>query len=186
MILLFTAFFWEFVQNLPVLLGFGAAVWWWAREEREKSAGAAVAGGLVGALVIRYTEAWKIGRPFMEPWRVTVVNAVGFTLFLVLFALYLGSEGRWSNRRMDAALGALAGGGFALAQGLAAPGAPVIGIVLHSVALALAAAVVLMLVRRMKARSLRAALGNAALVTLAMTAIITVIDYGYLVMGWEG
>ena len=84
---------------------------------------------------------------------------------------------------MDGALGALAGAGFALAQGLAAPGAPVIGIVLHSVALALAAAVVLILVRRMKAQTLREALGNAALVTVVMTAIITVIDYGYLVIG---
>jgi hypothetical protein len=184
MIVLFKAFLWEFVQNLPVLLGFAAAVWWWAKDERGKTVAASAAGGALGALVIRYTEAWKIGRPFMEPWSVTLVNVVGFTLFLLLFAIYLGHEGRWSNRRMDGALGALAGAGFALAQGLAAPGAPVIGIVLHSVALALAAAVVLILIRRMKAQTLREALGNAALVTVVMTAIITVIDYGYLVIEW--
>ncbi|MGC9398510.1 MAG: hypothetical protein ACP5HM_05175 [Anaerolineae bacterium] len=180
---LLRVFVWEFAQNLPVLLGFVAATWWWAREERRKAVGACVGGGVLGALVIRYTEAWKIGRPFMEAWSVTLVNVVGFTLFLLLFALYLGYEGRWSNRRMDAALGALAGAGFALAQGLAAPGAPVIGILLHSVALALAAAVVLILIRRMKAQTLREALRSAVLVTLVMTAIITVIDYGYLVIG---
>ena len=182
MMILLTAFFWEFVQNLPVVVGFGLAVWYWAHGQKLYAGAVSVAGGLTGALVIRYTEALLIGQPFMEPWSVTVVNAVGVALLLVLFAAYLGSEGRWSNRRMDAALGALAGAGFALAQGLAAPGAPVMGVVLQSVALALAAAAVLVMMRRLKAQSFKAALGHAVLATLVMTAIITVIGYSYLVV----
>jgi hypothetical protein len=183
MITFLTAFFWEFVQNVPVLLSFAAAVRWWAQEQRRKALAACVVGGSVGALVIRYTEAWKIGRPFMEAWSVTFVNIIGFSLFIFLFTIYLGSKGRWSNNTVDLILGALAGGGFALAQGLAAPGAPIIGIVLHSVALATAAAVVLVMIRRLRAETFRAALMNAALITLVMTAIITLIDYSYLLAG---
>jgi hypothetical protein len=56
---------------------------------------------------------------------------------------------------------------------------------LHSLALATAGAVVLLMVRRAKARTFTAALVNALLVTLVMTAIITVIDYSYLVIGLE-
>jgi fluoride ion exporter CrcB/FEX len=182
MMSLLRAFIWEFIQNVPVLLGFTTAVWWWAREERRKAIVACVMGGSVGALVIRYTEAWKIGRPFMEPWSVTFVNIVGFSLILLLFAIYLGKEGRWSNPTIDLALGVLAGGGFALVQGLAAPGASVVGVVLHSVALAFAASVVMVMIRRLKVQTFRAALVNAALVSLTMTAIITVIDYGYLLI----
>ncbi|MFP4344044.1 MAG: hypothetical protein ACLFU8_05065 [Anaerolineales bacterium] len=185
MTIFLTAFFWEFVQNLPVLLGFAAAVWWWAQGERGKAVAVCVLGGLVGAVVIRYTEAWKIGRPFMEPWSVTLVNVAGFALFTFLGMVYTGSETRWSSWRTDLLLGALIGGGFALAQGLAFPGAPLIGILLHSLALATAGAVVLLMMRRAKARTLTAALINALLVTLVMTAIITVIDYSYLLIGLE-
>jgi predicted neutral ceramidase superfamily lipid hydrolase len=68
---------------------------------------------------------------------------------------------------------------------LAFPGAPLIGILLHSLALATAGAVVLLMVRRAKASTFTAALVNALVVTLVMTAIITVIDYSYLVIGLE-
>jgi hypothetical protein len=176
------AFFWELVQNLPVLLGFAAAVWWWAQEQRSKALIASGVGGVVGALIIRYTESWKIGRPFMESWSVTLVNMVGFSLFLLLFAIYLAQEERWSNLTIDLVLGILAGGGFALAQGLAAPDAPVIGIILHSIALAFSASVVMVMMRRLKAQTFQMALVNALLVSVIMTAIITVIDYSYLLI----
>lgn len=179
---LLNAFVWEFVQNLPVLWAFVAAAWWWSKEERGKAAAACLVGGTIGAVVVRYTEAWKIGRPFMEPWSVTLVNVIGFSLPTLLIAVYTGSEATWSSRTTDLLLGGLVGGGFALIQGLAAPGAPLVGILLHSVALATAGAVVLVMVRRTKAKSLTSALGNGVLANLMMTIIITVIDYGYLVI----
>lgn len=181
MMILLTAFFWELVQNLPVVMAFVVTVWWWSQEKRGRAVLACTAGGVAGALIIRYTETLKIGRPFMEAWSVTLVNAVGFSLFTFLLALYTGSETHWSSWKMDVLLGVLLGGGFALAQGLAAPDAPLVGIVLHSVALAVAAAAVLVMIRRAKGRTFTGALMQGALATLVMTAIITVIDYGYLV-----
>jgi hypothetical protein len=177
-----TVLFWEYVQNVPVVLGFALAVWYWARDERGRAGVAMGAGAVLGALIIRYTEALKIGRPYMEAWSVTLVNVVGFGMMLLLFTLYLGREAGWSNRRIDLALGALAGGGFALAQGLAAPNAPLIGVVLHSVSLAVAAATVLVMLRQVKEQTLRRAVGSALLATAVMTVIISVIDYSYLLV----
>ncbi len=177
-----TVLFWEYVQNVPVVLGFALAVWYWSRDERGRAGLVMGAGAALGALIIRYTEALKIGRPYLEAWSVTLVNVGGFGLMLLLFTLYLSREAGWSNRRVDLVLGVLAGGGFALAQGLAAPNAPLIGVVLHSGALAVAAAAVLLMLRRVKEETWGGAVVSALLATAVMTVIISVIDYSYLLL----
>jgi riboflavin transporter FmnP len=172
--------FWEYIQNLPVVLGFGIAVWLWVRDKYMKASVVIASGAVLGAVIIRYTERYLLGRAYMEAWSVTVVNVVGFAAVMLLFTLYLSRETGWSNTYVDMTLGALAGGGFALAQSLAAEDLLLIGIVLHGVSLAVAAAVVLLMLRRVKGQTLTEVVMGSSLATLMMTLIISIIDYSYL------
>ncbi|HOT90271.1 MAG TPA: hypothetical protein PLJ78_00890 [Anaerolineae bacterium] len=174
------AIFWEFIQNAPVLLLFVAAVWLWARGRRRDAIVCSLVGGVVGSLLIRYTEPLISG--YHEPWSVTLVNIVTFGILQVLFAAYLATESRWSNRGTDALLGGLAGVGLALAQGLASGGSPWIGIALHGLALGLVGVLLVGALRRQKDKPLKIALLNAALLTLLMTLLISAIDYSYLLL----
>ena len=85
-----------------------------------------------------------------------------------------------SRPRTDLIVGAVAGAILAVAQGLAAPGALLIGVILHSVALALSGALVLIGVRTLRDRKLFHATMVSVLIALAMTALISIVDYSYL------
>ncbi len=172
------AIVWEFVQNGPVLVLFVAAMWLWANDRRREAIVCSVINAVIGALLIRFTEPLISG--YYEPWSVTWVNIIAFGVLQVLFAAYLGTESQWSNWRIDALFGGLAGGGLALAQGLASAGSPWIGVVLHSLALGLIGALLMSGLRRQKEKPLKAALINAALLALFMTLVISAIDYSYL------
>ncbi len=175
------AIFWEFVQNLPVILFFVAAVWLWAQQQRGKALLCVLMGAVTGALVIRFTEPLATG--YEEPWGVTIVNIISFGVLQVPFIVYLSVETHWSSWRTDALLGGLAGVGLAVVQGLASQGSPLIGIVLHSVALAVASMAILAGIRRLKDRTLASAIVGAGLIAVVMTLIISVIDYSYLLLG---
>lgn len=174
------ALFWEFLQNLPVITGFVSAVWLWSRRERAKAIGCAVAGSIVGALVIRFTEVLASGG--RESIAVTLVNVSTFGLFQIAFSAYFGAQKWWSNWKMDLALGGLCGALLAIAQGIASPQAPLVSIVLHSVSLALAGGLVLVGIRSLNKRPLLPALLYALLIVAAMTIVIGIIDYGYLLL----
>ncbi len=176
----FNALVWEFVQNMPVIVLFVAGVWMWARQQRRVAVAVMVVGGVIGALIIRFTEPFING--YHEPWGTTLINIVGFALLQVLFAAYLGTETRWSNWRTDVCLGVLGGAALALVQGVTVPGSLLIGVVLHSMALGSTGAFMVVSVRRLRDRSLRAALVGAAVAALLMTLLIGVIDYGYLLL----
>jgi hypothetical protein len=175
------AVFWEFIQNFPVILLFVVAVWLWAKERRAQAGACAVSSGVIGSLVIRFTEPMASG--YTEPWTITWVNAVTMSLLQVLFAAYLGSEANWSNWKVDLGLGGLAGVSLAVAQGLASQGSPLIGVVLHSIALAVGGALVLVGIRKLKNESLVSALASAILLVIVMTLFISAIDYGYFLFG---
>jgi hypothetical protein len=83
---------------------------------------------------------------------------------------------------MDLALGGLCGALLAIAQGIASPQAPLVSIVLHSVSLALAGGLVLVGIRSLNKRPLLPALLYALLIVAAMTIVIGIIDYGYLLL----
>ena len=134
------AVIWELIQNLPLVLSFVLTVWWWAHEEKRKAIVCLVVGSIVNAVVIRFTEPSIHG--YYETVQTTLVNVVSLGLLMFLFAAYLGSEAQWSNRKTDVLLGSLAGIFLGMAQGLTSSGDLMIGIVLHSLALALAAPVV--------------------------------------------
>ncbi len=173
------ALFWELVQNLPVLIFLVMALWLWVHRSRGIAVGCTIIGAVIVALTIRFTEPLKTG--YHEPWSVTLVNAVVLSLLEPPFVVYLASRSRWSNWKSDLLLGSLAGVGIALAQGWASPASPLIGIILHSVALGAAGGVVLMIVRVTRDRSLLIALVQAVLIAVCMTLIIGVIDYTYLI-----
>ncbi len=172
------ALFWEFVQNLPVILFLVAALWLWGQQRRWQAVGCIVTGALVVALTIRFTEPLKTG--YHEPWSVTAVNALVLSLIEPPFVAYLASRARWSGWKTDLLLGGLAGVGIALAQGLASPTSPLIGVILHSAALGIAGGVILVAVRMTQERSLRVALAQAVLIAVCMTLVIGIVDYTYL------
>ncbi|MBN1873820.1 MAG: hypothetical protein JXA33_06290 [Anaerolineae bacterium] len=173
------AIFWEFIQNAPVLILFVAAIWLWAKDRRRDAVLCILVSAIAGALLIRVTEPLISG--YHEPWSITLVNIVTFSILEVLFTAYLSMENRWSNWYTDALLGALAGVGIALAQGLAAGGgSPWLGIVLHSLALGLIGTLLMSGLRRQKNKPLKTALINATGLAIFMTLIISAIDYSYL------
>lgn len=174
------AIFWEYIQNLPVILLFVTAVWFWAEERRKEALICITVSALSGALIIRFTEPLISG--YEEPLSTTLVNIVSFGLLQIIFAAYLASETKWSNWKIDMALGGLAGVSLAVAQGIASQGSPLIGIILHSIALGTIGALVVIAIRKLKQQSLTEALKNALLITTFMTLIISVIDYGYLLV----
>lgn len=171
---------WEFCQNLPVILSFVAGVWLWARGKRAAALGCAVAGAIGGALIISLTERMFAGG--REPFTVTLTNMFVLSILQALFVIYLGSDNKWSGFKSDLLLGGTAGAGLAIAQGLAAPGTSLIGVILHAVALALAGALILIGIRSLKKQTLVGALWRAALITVVMSLLIGFIDYSYMLL----
>ena len=169
--------FWEFWQNLSVIVFFVVAVWLWAKGHRVKAVGCAVAGAVVGSLVIRFTEVMADGS--REAMSVTLINMITLSVLQVLFILYLGVEKEWSNWKTDLMLGGVAGVLLAITQGLAAPGGLLIGVILHSVALAMVGGIVLVGVRLLKGQPLIKASLYSVLITVTMTLVISLIDYSY-------
>lgn len=173
-----TALFWEFVQNLPVVAFFVAAVWLWTHRPRWQAVICVVVGAMISALDIRLTEPLKTG--YAEPWSVTLVNAVVLCLIEPPFVAYLGAGVKWSSWKTDLLLGGLAGAGLAIAQGMASQGSPVIGIIVHSISLAVASALILIAIRMVKDKPWPSAMRGAILIAVVMTLLIGLIDYSYL------
>mgnify|MGYP006301577795 CR=1 FL=1 len=176
-----SAMFWEYVQNAPALVCFIGALWHWARDEKRRGVGYALGGALAAALLIRYTEPLASG--YLEPLSVTFINLIAMGILELLLAIYLAAETSWSNWQVDLGIGALAGLSLGMFQGVASPDSPLIGIVVHSVALGLAGVFVLVGARKLKNEPLRAALAYGMLLAVVMTLAIGVLDYGYYLIG---
>lgn len=177
------ALFWETLQNLPLIISFAIGVWLWSRGTRLAASACLLAGGAITALLIRYTE--PIIHGYHETTAVTILNMVNLSLLMLLFTAYLGSQARWSNWKTDTLLGGLAGILFGAAQGLASPGDALIGIILHSLALALSAPMILISIRSLKGKSLPETLRGALMITVMMTIIISLLDYSYFLLGLD-
>lgn len=163
------AFFWEFVQNLPLITGAIVALDLWQLGRWEFAVACLVSGNVVGAFVIRVTES-KIVEGHREPLRVTIVNIAVMTLLAIAFLIYFSQD--WSNWKTDLVLGATAGLGGAVAQDIAA-GTP-IGF-RHSVALGFAAPIVSIGIRVLVAATSIPV--SVLIITTVVTLIISSIDY---------
>jgi hypothetical protein len=177
------AIFWEQIQNLPLILFFILTVWLWARRHRRAALVCAIAGSILSALGIRFILPSIHG--YSETIQVTLVNMVSLSVLMLVFAAYLGSDAGWSNRKTDVLLGGLAGVCLGVAQGLASAGDPWFGVALHSLALSLAAPVVLISTRTLKDRTLSASLAGGLLISAMMTIVISLLDYSYFLLGLE-
>jgi hypothetical protein len=97
--------FWEFIENLPLIMTATLVVWWWGRQDRKKAVVVAIVGSIAGALFIRVTEPMK--RPgYVEPVEITLVNIAFLVILIIPFAAYLTAESKWSNWKLDVGLGA--------------------------------------------------------------------------------
>jgi hypothetical protein len=178
MIAFLGALFWECLQNLPVIVLLVVAVRLWRYGKRGAAVCCVLIGAVSGSLIIRWTEPLTSG--YHEPVATTIANMVLMSVLQVPFVAYLAAQARWSHWKMDLVLGGLAGAILALVQGVTASGSPLAGIILHSVSLAVASALILIAIRKVKDYSLPRALAGAVLIAVVMTFIISVIDYSYM------
>lgn len=175
------ALFWELAQNASGVVPFVLAVWLWAQRKRGMSILCLSVGGVASSLVIYLTESAKTGHAGSFP--VLIANVVVISLLQLLIVPYLGSQARWSNSKTDWLIGALAGVALAVAQGLAAAGQDSLAsILLHSAALAVGCALVLVNVRALKHKALAPALAGSGLIAFVMSLAIALVDYSYLVI----
>lgn len=178
-------FFWEFIQNLPLVAGLMVGIQLWQDAFVIAAVGVMLIGSLVGAILIRLTESRIVGRDQaglhggQEPLAVTLTNAVLMFLFTLLLTIYLTAV--WSSIITDLLAGSLIG--FILSAGQSkAANQPVSG--RHSLAFAAAFPVTLITIRLFSAQLPVAA--GILVITAVVTLIITFIDYGHLATIKEG
>ena len=162
---------WEFAQNLPLITGFMLALRYWQQGQALVAIICAVISSIVGSLIIRLTEANIVDKP-REPLSVTMTNMVIMSLLMLIIILYLTAP--WSNWKIDFIVGGLAGVVLASAQNLAAKKRIGIG---HMMAFALAFPLTLISIRMLT--GILPIVGTILLLTLFITVIISLIDYGF-------
>jgi hypothetical protein len=106
----------EFIQNLPLTIGFALAVPFWQRARWAAAVSCTLAGSVAGALAIRLTEP-RIVPGHRETARALIGNAAAFALLMALMARYLAAG--WSTWWTDGLAGLLAALALAGAQELA-------------------------------------------------------------------
>lgn len=109
------AFFWEFIQNLPLLTGFMMALRLWPQGKLGMAVVCLLTGSVVGSLAIHLTES-RIVEGYREPWRATITNMVVITLLMLLYAVYLSAL--WSRWWTDLFIGLVGGSGLRITQDL--------------------------------------------------------------------
>lgn len=173
-------YFWEFIQNLPLVAGLLVAIDWWQAAMAIPSLVAMLSGSLLGAILIRLTERNIFNEDHMgglignrEPIAVTVTNVVLMFLLMLILTVYLTAV--WSNPLTDLAVGSLIGFGLSASQSKAA-NQPVSG--RHSLAFAAAFPIALIILRTLSA-ALPISI-SILLITVVVTLIITYVDYGHL------
>jgi hypothetical protein len=162
--------FWEFVQNLPVLAGLVLAYEQWQKGHSLPCAAFILAGSLGSSVLIALTEKWKVPG-HREPVNVFLTNLVGMLVATTGLVAYLSAG--WGSWMTDLAIGSVGGAGLGIAQSLAAR-ERIDG--RHCLALGIAAALALLLIRGMLSSGWPAWL-NITGITLLATLIIAFIDY---------
>lgn len=163
-------YFWEFLQNFPLLLGFLLAL----EQSNQKNwlfmFLFCFFGSVFGSFAIRYTEP-KITSGKLEPLSVTLTNLVSFSLIAGIVAIYF-SQG-WGNWMTDCligfGLGIVVGYGQDLAEGKKKPG------VRHILALSIAFIFALIAIRYVAQVFLP--VWGGIILTAVVTLVIVMIDY---------
>jgi len=163
------AFFWEFVQNLPLVGGFLSGLDFWKQGKLGLAITCMIAGSVVGSLVIWATES-RIVKGHHEPTQAVVVNILAMGSLMLLLTVYMSSQ--WSGWWSDLPAGFIGGIGLGVIQSLAIKSPVSFG---HCMAFALSFALGLVGVRVLVAAISVSA--NILVVTTVVTAVITTIDY---------
>ena len=181
-------YFWEFVQNLPLVAGMMLALQWWQESQLILAVTAMIVGSVLGAALIRLTETYILygGRPGerieadaekrpgqREPLAVTLANVVMMFIFMLMLTLYLTAG--WSSWLTDFLVGGLIGFILSAVQSKAAK-EPVD--LRHSLAFTAAFPVAILIIRFLSTAV--PVLVSIILITTIITLIITLIDYGHL------
>lgn len=174
----FQVIFWEFVQNLPLVVAFFVAVWLWAQNRRPSAIVCTLMGSVTGALVIRFTES-NISDKVIERGEVTLINVVIMSFTMILCTAYLASESRYSNWKLDLVLGGGVGVLLSTAQGLATPGIAPIDWIFHCLAFTTTLPLALMSLRasKAKAKNLLSSLVISVFVAFFISVTISLVDY---------
>jgi len=173
-----TTMLWAVIRNVPAIVLFVGGVWYWAREKRARSMTLTLVGAVASSLLIRSTN--PMASISKEPCEITIVTIVAMSMLQALLVAYLGTEAEWSNWKVDLGLGSMAGITLAVARGLALPGPPWIRIVLHSLALAAVGVLALLVIRKLKERTLPSTLATALLLAVVMTLLARSMGYRFI------
>lgn len=181
-----TMFFWEFIQNLPLVAGLLLAIQLWQETLVFASITTMITGSLLGALLIRLTESNILGQSRIgglqenrEPITVTLTNI--FLMFVFMFGLTVYLTAAWSSPLTDILAGALIGFILSAGQSLAARRTVNWR---HSAAFAAAFPAALISIRFLS--TFLPLILSILLITVIVTLIITYVDYGHLTTIGEG
>lgn len=163
-------FFWESIQNLPLVAGFLLSLKMWQQGKQGTAVGCAVAGSIIGSAVIWATES-RIVKEHRETMRAMVANILAIFLLMLLLTVYMSLQ--WGNLWSDLLVGLVGGIGLGVVQSLAVKSLVSVG---HCTAFALSFALGLAGVRLLAAVFPVGV--NILLITVVVSAVITVIDYG--------
>jgi hypothetical protein len=173
----FQALRWEFLQNLPLILGFLCAARLW-RENLLLALILLIAGIGLGILIMHYTEPFLHKEKFPPTWKGDLLNLVLFVVIALPFLYYFSTENRWLNWKTDLIAGVGVGILLTLGQTIGWKGEKR-RMVLHGAAMAASFPLIMIGLRyALKIEAWGWMLGAGVLVTLLASMVITWIDYG--------
>jgi hypothetical protein len=168
---------WEFLQNLPLILGFLAAARLW-RENLILALVVLIVGIGLGILLMHYTEPFLHKEKYPPTWKGDLINLGLFVLIALPFLFYFSTENRWINWKTDLIAGVVVGILLTLGQTISWTGKKS-RMLLHGAAMAASFPLIMIGLRfALRLESWIGMLGLGVLVTLLASKLITLIDYG--------
>jgi 4-amino-4-deoxy-L-arabinose transferase-like glycosyltransferase len=175
---LFNAVFWEFVQNLPLILGFVVASRFWESNRRVRGVLCTTIACFMGAFVIQVTEPSITGKTSPDPVGDLFANSSAFTLLSILTLLYFERE---QKLQTDIIVGASLGVLLALIQTMLV-GATLPRALMHGLAMAVALPLGMLGLRwARQGYTMPLAIFKSTTITGLVSVVIVLIDYGSLV-----
>lgn len=168
---------WEFIQNLPLILGFLCAARLW-RENLFLALILLIFGIGLGNLIMHYTEPFLHKEKYPPTWKGDLQNLALFLVLALPFLYYFSTENRWLNWKSDLVAGVAVGILLTLGQAIGWKGEKR-RMVLHGAAMAASFPLIMIGLRyALKIESWVWMLSIGVLVTLLASMVITWIDYG--------
>jgi len=171
---------WESLQNVGPIVGFMYATYQWMKAHKVISVMIVVLSMIVGSVAIQALEPLIYQEPVAFIWNVDLLlNAVVFTILGLLGVIYLDTQ---KDAKWDILISFICGAIVTASQALVSPYSA-LGIAAHGLSMSVSAYVFLRSARwAIENPKDEAVLGRAFLINIIGSAIIVVIDYGYLII----